>query len=63
MKNAILNFFLLVLGILLDFYSDAGYKDSRFSKIIPNKRFEFIPNKKNDTIIFKLSFISIASKS
>lgn len=57
MTSSILNLFLLILGILLDFSLDIGHKDGRFSEILPKKSLEFVSNRWAITIIFNLGLI------
>lgn len=59
-KSSIINFFLLVLGIPLDFCLDADYKQSRFSKVSIKKSFKFVPNKQSS--FYNLSFILLLTK-
>lgn len=51
-----------MLKISLDLSSDAGYKDGKFSKVLPGKAFEFIPNKKDNTVIFNLGLVLLPIK-
>lgn len=60
LKDSIINFFLLVLGIPLNFCPDADYKQSRFSKVLIKKSFKFIPNKQSS--FSNLSFILLLTK-
>lgn len=60
MKNLILNFFLLLLRILLNFSPDASYKRSGFSKTLLKKGLKFIPSRKSSTITFNLSFVLLS---
>lgn len=62
MKSPVLNFFLLILRISLNFSLNAGHKNSRFSKTLQEKNLEFISNRKNSTIIFNLSFMLLSIK-
>lgn len=61
-ENLILNFLLLVLRILLDFSSDAGYKSDRFFEILPKKGIEFVASRRNDTVVFNLNFMLLPTK-
>lgn len=61
-KSLILNFFLLVLGIPLDFGPDAGHKSGRFSKILYRKSLKFVLSKKNDAIAFNLDFVLLPAE-
>lgn len=56
-KRSILNFYLLVLKILLDLGLNTYYQYGRFSETLLEKDFKLIVNKKNNTIIFNSSFI------
>lgn len=62
MKSSILNFLLLVLKIPLDLSPDANYKNSGFSKILPKKSLEFVPNRKNGTATFNLSLVLLPAE-
>lgn len=52
MKNLILHFFLLILEVLFNFAQDIVYEYSQFSKALSKKRFEFVPGKKVDPVLF-----------
>lgn len=56
-KKSILDFYLLVLKILLNFGLNTYYQYGRFSETLPEKGFKLIVNRKNNTIIFNSSFI------
>lgn len=51
-----------MLEIPLNLYLDVDYKQGRFSKILPKKSFKFVSCKKNNTIVFNLSFILLSAK-
>lgn len=53
-KSLILNLFLLVLRIPLDFSSNAGYKGSGFFETLQEKSLEFVSSKRNDIVTFNL---------
>lgn len=57
MGSSILYFLLLVLGISLNFGLDICYKQDRFIKILLEKGFEVVLNKKGGTVALNLSFI------
>lgn len=57
MTRLILNFFLLILEISLDFSLDAGYKSRKFSKSLLEKNLKFIPIGRKSTIIFNLGLV------
>lgn len=57
MTSLILNFFLLILEISLDFSLDAGYKSREFSKSLLEKNLKFIPIGRKSTIIFNLGLV------
>lgn len=61
-KILILDLFLLVLRIRLDFSLDAGYKSSRFSKTLLKEGHEFVSNKKNGIAAFNLDLILLLAK-
>lgn len=50
-------FFLLILGILLNFSLDAGYKCGRYSETLPKKDLKFDLSRGNDIVIFNSSFM------
>lgn len=58
--SLVLYFFLLVLRILLDFSSNADYKQCRLSEILLEKNFKLAPNKKSSTIAFNLSLVLLS---
>lgn len=55
-------FFLLVLGILLNLGSDAGYKQGRFSEILPEKSLEFVLSKESNIVAFNLNLVLLSLK-
>lgn len=57
MESPILNFFLLVLRILLDLGSNADHKDGKFFKTFLQKSFEFVSSRRAGIIAFNLSFV------
>lgn len=61
MRSPILYFFLLVLGISLNFGSNACYKQDKFSETLPKKGLELVPSKKS-TIAFDLGFVLLQVK-
>lgn len=61
-KSPILNLFLLVLKISLDFSLDASYKGDRLSKILSEKNLEFVSSKKNGTIKFNLGLMHLPAE-
>ena len=58
----ILYFFLLVLGILLDFGPDASHKQGGFSKTLPEKGFQFVPSRRDGIVAFNLSFVLLPAE-
>lgn len=62
MKNPILYFVLLVLGISLNFDPDASYKQYKFSKTLSKKELEFVPNRKNNIVAFNLGLMLLLPK-
>lgn len=46
-----------MLGIPLDFSSDASYKDGRFSKALSKKYFKFVLSQRDGIVAFKFSFM------
>ena len=61
-RGPILYFFLLVLGIPLDFDPDASHKQGGFSKTLLEKSLEFVPNKKDSIVAFNLSFVLLPAE-
>lgn len=57
LKSLILNFFLLILRILFNFNPDVYQKYNWFSKTLLKKDIKFVLYKRNNTIIFNLSFV------
>lgn len=57
MKTSIVNFFLLVLRILLNIYLNTYYKCNKFSKTLLEKSFKFISNRENNIIALYLSLM------
>lgn len=57
MRSLILYFFLLVLKIFLNFCSNAGYKQNKFSKNLLKKSFKFILSKRDIIIIFNFGLM------
>ena len=51
-----------MLGTLLDFNSDASYKQDRFSKVLIKKNFKFALSRWDGIVIFNLSFILLLTK-
>lgn len=62
MRNPILNFFLLVLKILLNLCLDAYHKYNRFSKTLTKKDFKFVSSKKNSIFMFYTNFLLLPAK-
>lgn len=62
MRSLILNFFLLILRITLDLSPDAGHKSGRFSKTLPKKSLEFVPNRGDGIVTFNLSFVLLLAE-
>lgn len=62
MKSPILNFFLLILKISLDFNLDTGYKGGRFFETLAKKNLKFVLNKRNGTVVFNLGFVLLLVK-
>lgn len=61
-KSLILNSLLLVLEILLTFGLDIGHKQDGFSKTLIKKSLKFVPNRREGTIAFNLSFVLLLAK-
>lgn len=56
-RNPILDFFLLVLGVSFDVTLNVIHKHSRFSKALPEKSLEFVPNKESGPVTFDLGLM------
>lgn len=57
MESPILNLFLLVLRILLDFSPDASHKDNRFSDALLKKGLKFVSSRSDGTIAFNFGLV------
>lgn len=57
LKISILYFLLLVLGIPLNLGLHTDQKQGRFPKTLLKKDLEFIPSRRDNTIVFDLSLI------
>lgn len=57
MGGSILNFFLLVLGILLYFCLDISYKQYGFFETLLKKNLEFVLSKENSTAALNLGLV------
>ena len=53
---------MLVLKISHNFSPNASYKSVGFSKVLLNKRFEFVPNKGDGTVIFNLGLVLLLAE-
>lgn len=62
MKSWVLNFFLLILEILLNLSLNTSHKGNRFFKILLEKSLKFILNRRDGTVIFNSSFILLLIK-
>lgn len=56
-ESPILKLFLLLLKISLYLGLDISHKNSRFSKILLKKSFEFVSSRRNGIVAFNLGFI------
>lgn len=61
-KNLVLYFFLLVLGISFDFTPDIINKYDRFSEILLEECFEFVLSKGSNLITLNLSFMLLLAE-
>lgn len=61
-ESPILNLLLLVLKILLDLNLDVSHGGGGSSKVLLEKAFEFISNKRDDTIAFNLDLLLLPTK-
>lgn len=57
MKNLVLYFFLLMLGVSFDFIPDTVYKSSEFSETLLDKGFKCFSCKGDGIIAFYLSLV------
>lgn len=62
MKSLILNFFLLVLRIPLDFSLNADQKGSKFSKTFLDKSLGFVSSKEDGIITFNMDFVLLSAE-
>lgn len=62
MESLILNFFLLILQILLNFGPDASHKQNEFSKTLSEKGFKFVLSKRDRIVASNLSFVLLPAK-
>lgn len=62
MRKSILYFFLLMLKIPLNHAPDAGYKQSRFFKILSKKSLEFIFSRRGSTVLFNLGLMLLLAE-
>lgn len=62
MRSTILYFLLLILEISLNLCLDVDHKQDRFTKTLSEEGFKFILNKKNNTIVFNLSFVLLIAE-
>lgn len=62
LESPILNLLLLVLGIPFDLNPDIGYKGGGLSKTLLEKSFEFVLNKKTNTITLNLGLVLLPAK-
>ena len=62
MRDSILYFFLLVLGIPFDLGPDVSHKQGRFSKTLLKEGLEFVSSKENDIVVFNLRFVLLLAE-
>lgn len=62
MRKQILNFFLLILQILLNFSLDANHKSDRFFKTFFKKGFKFVSSRKNGIVTLNLDLLLFPMK-
>lgn len=62
MKSPILNLFLLILRIPLDYSPDTNHKNGGFSKTLLKKSLKFVLSKRDGTIIFNLGLLLLLAK-
>ena len=62
MRDPILYFFLLVLGIPLDCGLDAGHKQGGFSETLLGKGLKFVLSRGDGIVAFNLSFMLLLAK-
>lgn len=56
-------FFLIILGILLNFHLDISYKQDKFFKNWLKKGLKFVLSKRNNNVVFNLSLILLPVKA
>lgn len=61
-KNSILYFLVLVLGILLDLDPDASQKQGRFFKTLSENVLKFVSFRTNSTIVFNFRFVLLPAE-
>lgn len=61
-KNLILNFLLLILGISLNLYSDISYKQCKFFETLLEKGLKFVLSKRDDILTFNLGLMLLPSE-
>lgn len=57
MGSLILYFFLLVLRVPFNLCPDLSHKRGRFSTTLSKTSLKFVPSKKDNTVVFNLSFV------
>lgn len=61
-KSLILNLFLLVLEISLDFNPNTDHKGGLFSKVLLKKGFKYFLSRRDSIIAFNLAFVLLIVK-
>lgn len=61
-KSLIFYFFLLVIEILFNFYLDIGYKQDKFSKILPKKYLKFVLSRENSIVALNLNIVLLLAE-
>lgn len=62
MRNLVLYFFLLVLGIVFNLTPNAIYKYGRFFKAFPEKSLKLVLSGRDNSVMFDLSLMLLPAK-
>lgn len=62
MRILILDFFLLILGVLFNLTPDIVYKDSKFLKVFSQKSLKFVPSGGKGHVTFDPDFMLLSAE-